>query len=73
MSPPQTDLRLCKGIKYLSFLISEAIARSTITSQATSLLFFNSKLNVKNERENVNDQSAKAESNFSTNPNLSGS
>jgi hypothetical protein len=30
-------------------------------------------LNVKNERENVNDQSAKAESNFSTNPNLSGS
>ena len=53
MSPPQTDLRLCKGIKYLSFLISEAIARSTITSQATSLLFFNSELNVKSERENV--------------------
>ena len=29
MSPPQTDLRLCKGIKYLSFLISEAIANRT--------------------------------------------
>ena len=30
-------------------------------SQATSLFFFNSKLNVKNERENVDDRSAKSQ------------
>ncbi len=42
MSPPQTDLRTCKGINYLSFLFSEPFAdfpikRSTPKAKPTPL------------------------------------